>query len=647
MKRNYDLYTIKLGLNSVLQPNIRTVVAPVIDQIVKQCSWILMEAIKLVELHVLKLLAAPNKWINEELKHTLSQTGIYQSSSLISKCTGKREEGLFDKNPTLVETWIQLYQPLHPNNLPLYSRDGMPSILQSLCKSYETNCANHVRFNFEKRARRYFTFIFDREVTLPDPIRKRLLGLIYRSFITGQTILKEAEWKWEHTKDLDITVEEAVGKEFPSNIIDDLQKFVYNERKLIPFLNGKIHFPSLEVVLETHWWKALPWLYRILRIYEKHNDNPENDQTAVFTLLPQRDIKPIFVEFNNTSVYELLRLCEWPHRLPPSMALWKKDDENQKKSWKSLLDLSRVHGWNHRNFHPMISTDGVSCCIHFRRNEKKEGDTNVKTKRSKKRKHVGPATYVPPTDLPKEQKLLVGLDPGQGNLFVTVRPTKYWRQKPYCVNWCTSWEYRKQIAMKDIFKKKAIGKMNEQEIQALQKQMLELPTAKTANLQKFQQHIHAYLLLAPQIWRLFGETRYHRREKWNGYMRRHRVLDRLCKRITHGNRNTVVGYGDASFSSTPRKYGPIPLKTFRTRLKQHCRVIPVDEFSTSKICCHCGAEFNDAQRRAHGVRTCKRCMISCDRDENGAINMIHKLQGLYMSWYCPPAVNKKGKKRII
>ncbi len=61
----------------------------------------------------------------------------------------------------------------------------------------------------------------------------------------------------------------------------------------------------------------------------------------------------------------------------------------------------------------------------------------------------------------------------------------------------------------------------------------------------------------------------------------------LCKKIAVPGMKTIVGFGDISNNDKIKGHTKGLLKILERELKQHCTVIPIDEYKTSKKCHDC------------------------------------------------------------
>ncbi len=80
-----------------------------------------------------------------------------------------------------------------------------------------------------------------------------------------------------------------------------------------------------------------------------------------------------------------------------------------------------------------------------------------------------------------------------------------------------------------------------------------------------------------------------RRLRFQSFMKRDKILDAICERITASRENVLVAFGDASSCHTGFGYAPAPLGRLRRRLSvlHGAKVTLVDEYNTSQYCCQC------------------------------------------------------------
>ncbi|KAL3141215.1 hypothetical protein ABBQ38_003554 [Trebouxia sp. C0009 RCD-2024] len=169
------------------------------------------------------------------------------------------------------------------------------------------------------------------------------------------------------------------------------------------------------------------------------------------------------------------------------------------------------------------------------------------------------------------------------------------------------------------------------------------PSAKVATVALFTQHITHRMQYEAAAVDHFGDRR-HRQLRRRTFIKTQQAYSALCRSISAGSQDTVVAYGDASFSSSCCKGNPsTPTVSLRRNLGYHCKVYDTDEFRTSRLCCACKTAMDgmplpvtERGRRDHGpesysVRLCRNteCHRTLwNRDVNAAVNILR----LFLDW---------------
>ena len=113
------------------------------------------------------------------------------------------------------------------------------------------------------------------------------------------------------------------------------------------------------------------------------------------------------------------------------------------------------------------------------------------------------------------------------------------------------------------------------------------PSAKVATVDLFLQHIIYRMQYEAAAVAHFGDRR-HRQLRWRTFIKTQQAYSAICRCISAGSQDTVVAYGDASFSSSCGKGNPpTPTVSLLRKLGYHCKVFDTDEFRTSRLCCAC------------------------------------------------------------
>ncbi|KAL3143371.1 hypothetical protein ABBQ38_002201 [Trebouxia sp. C0009 RCD-2024] len=167
---------------------------------------------------------------------------------------------------------------------------------------------------------------------------------------------------------------------------------------------------------------------------------------------------------------------------------------------------------------------------------------------------------------PQQEGYLVALDPGRRSIFTAVvhdpNPNVDSQQhlqdpQPHSLDkyFSLSWSNKRWHEVSGSNESKAKSKHWLQEAPAVQAALLSTPSPKTASTQAFGQHIQHRLQHADAVLSHFLRPR-HRKLRRKRKMRYQKALQEVCSTISQGNRNTIVGYGDARFHSSRRAWLP-------------------------------------------------------------------------------------------
>ena len=188
---------------------------------------------------------------------------------------------------------------------------------------------------------------------------------------------------------------------------------------------------------------------------------------------------------------------------------------------------------------------------------------------------------------------IVGLDPGRKSLFTaaihsqsaadSLQEQHTPDSKYTTLSWSSS-RWREASGIKYRLLKTELWYNKRPQLKAA---LEDTPSAKVATVDLFRQHLTYRLRHEAAAVKHFGDKR-HRHQRWRTFRRRQSAYAAICRDITAGSADTVVAYGDASFSSSCCKGNPsTPTVSLRRCLGYHCKVYDTDEFRTSKLCCAC------------------------------------------------------------
>jgi hypothetical protein len=134
--------------------------------------------------------------------------------------------------------------------------------------------------------------------------------------------------------------------------------------------------------------------------------------------------------------------------------------------------------------------------------------------------------------------------------------------------------------------------------------MKDIPTNRCSAVDDYQVYLRYLLPHLSTLLGFYGANRWCR-QRFGSYIAKQKAYDVVCNRITKGDPNTVVFYGNAGFSSSSRGHAPGPVKEMRRQLAKRCTVRLTSEFRTSAFCSRCHQPFTG--RSPNGIWGLKLC----------------------------------------
>ena len=617
--------TIKCGLKRICK---KEDVRNVLEDFVKRMSLIRFESSKLLNLYLL------HRFENEELKDKplgkIDQIVVDRAMMLVStnsrECRNKDDNGDTNKSmedrkavnelSVLQHVYETLYTPCRPTHLLQESRDNLTDIRQSAREEMLTNAKNHVVMNFERWTRQWIKnkFLSDHP---EEKSNWKSLNQTYQFAVT---------FREEDINKRNSTIESKEHRDWILETSVIIRKVLLN--------NGI--FCVTETSLAEVWYKFLPWLHIVQQTFQKY---PERRGNRMFTLFPDHDPKPMYIQLNNTSVKSLCAYLRKKKILKPQ----KSKDKNG-HPWSQIfafkrLRLGRAEDTISKSFADHIRTDGVAVSVMISNPKRqvegveKENDNKDNKEKEKEPDESDSKLHKSWTkiDLAENKaQRIVGIDPGRVNMFQAVDQTGKTIR-------CRGKEYQTLCGSRSRHKKMTAWiKKNPKVDQNLQR----MPSARVATVVEFQAHLHHVLGNLEDL-SAFYFARRQRNLRWKTFITKQKALDHLCKRVTQGDRETIVAFGAAEFSSCSKGHAPTNRKEFKRRLRSHCRhVVDVDEYLTSQVCSQCHRRNlkypskTISIKNSHtgvsrsqkvpirGVQACNSCGIVWNRDTNSARNIL-------------------------
>jgi transposase len=359
----------------------------------------------------------------------------------------------------------------------------------------------------------------------------------------------------------------------------------------------------------------------------------EKQELFINNVFPIRtDIIPKFVKLDTTTLVHLLMTKNQGNKSEYLTEGNLKKYEN--KIWKFFFRTERqCFSKPKYSFHHMISTDGISCCILFLRND-------MIGKRIPNKKILNSEEYI---DELKDynnikNKKLIGIDPGKEDLV-------------FCVDGASkdanTFRYSQNSRRKETKLKKYSNIILELKNQKIDnKTIIEYETElsvynkKSLSIKKFKKYVKMKNKINQKLFK-FYENYIFRKLKLNGYMNRKKNEQKMInnfKKIFGKPEDTIITIGDWEQKQHMKYKEATKGKGMRKLFRQNgYKVYLVDEFRTSCKCSNCDGgncekfmvrknpkPYKNNLKLVHGLLSCKNCCNVWNRDCNGASN-IYKI----------------------
>ena len=366
--------------------------------------------------------------------------------------------------------------------------------------------------------------------------------------------------------------------------------------------------------LKQHPEQALRYAWFILN----HLDGSEHAKS--FSIAPILRIKRHFVTIDTTGLFSMMKkagLVNDDKKVFASMrdehfqsafcltklfpGVWKEKERMKKGDVFSGKKESRKFGY-------MVETDGVSLCVHFKKEKTvlKEPDCDVPTKSN-------------------SHGRVIAIDPGRTNIVYGIEREGD-GYKTYRIS------KKQYYTDSGIFKRTARAKRWQQTIQDVETVFAQ-HSPRTVNPNEFDAFIKDYLEVYDELWnekikRKWGQSAF------RVYRLKQRTLDRFFQTMA-GNIKPTIAYGAAKFNPTGKHELSSPTTHVTKCCSKHFPTIMVDEFRTSKVCPCCNGIVSPVKQKqsdlssVREIRWLRRCSSTecsrtsfLNRDKMAAINIL-------------------------
>jgi hypothetical protein len=338
---------------------------------------------------------------------------------------------------------------------------------------------------------------------------------------------------------------------------------------------------------------------KILKIYNEILTFNIQNNKRLFSLLPNKNgFTMNYITIDKTGLKDLL--------VSIKLTKFKREhfDKHTKTYWNKFFHIQKFETIN-KSFHSFL-TDGVSVSILLEK-------TNVVKSN--------------PKEFIYNDEELIALDPGLRMLFVGCN------NKNDTIIKCSG---------KSYYHDAGINRINDKQRRHYNKDEMVLsyirniPIGKMNDITDFCKHLKYCLSKLDKVLEFHYKNPF-RKWKFTKYILEKKKINELCQLISKKQdinemSKVVVGFGDWSnpHDSIIRGHKRGPVLKLKNHLRKWCKVIDVNEFRTSKLCCKCHNETEKVSYNSVKVNSVLRCLnnecgMIIDRDINGCKNILKML----------------------
>jgi len=395
--------------------------------------------------------------------------------------------------------------------------------------------------------------------------------------------------------------------------------------------------------LKASFHKYLFYMIKINREIERYNKKlpveKRHQMQKLYQVLPQRtNVVPKYIAIDTLTVRKIF--------IPKGKTqLYKEtiNDESKKKTWK--LGFSKLYEKKNKKllecgeyrFNNIIYTDGYAVSVIQTRKGAEKRDPNYKIKRAKVRKKKFENIDELSKKKLKELKNyeLVGIDPGKRNILTMINYAEESKDRKKLIY--TSQQRQVECLHKyteKIFERRKTHKVQEQE------ELISNNNCKSSYVKSFSKYIRVKNEANKKELLKHYSTDIFRKYKWKTYIHMQKSEAKLVNNIkkTYGTEKEIcLVYGNWSQSKQIANHYSTPNIGTIKMLGHNFKVLLVDEYKTSKLCCNCNSENEKFMVRKNprpyktdnitlnSLLRCKnvKCNKFYDRDVNGASNILN------------------------
>ena len=349
----------------------------------------------------------------------------------------------------------------------------------------------------------------------------------------------------------------------------------------------------------------------VLAVYKEILNFRQENNEKVFSLLPHKGgFQMSYITVDRTVLKDIIAGEQLVDKTTKDI---KEDIKvNPRLYWEQFFNIQEYE--NSTRTFDMFKTDGKSVSVVLNVPKREEV---VKPKKGAKKKQECFTCNIQKGDN------VIGIDPGLRYTFVG------YNNNDEIVK-CSGKHYYHQAGVNTKnYKQKRCYKRN----QEFMDYKANMPSPKTDDIKELCKYVTYALKGIDNAFEVHYKNPF-RKWRFKTFIQKQKTFNEICKSITkkrHINDtsiNSYIGFGDWSNPNDSiikgHKRGPV-LEIKKT-LKKWCKVVDVDEFRTSKLCCccsHCTEKVCFEGKEVNSVLRCtnNECGITIDRDINGAKNI--------------------------
>jgi hypothetical protein len=359
---------------------------------------------------------------------------------------------------------------------------------------------------------------------------------------------------------------------------------------------------------------------------QRLNDMGCGDGARRFSLAPIAALGSRFITIDIQVLHDMMRHAGLTN---DSLQVFQQRKDYE---FRAAFDLRRLETgpWKFSDSH-LIETDGVSMCVHLRRDLTLEEIANAERTESRPQKRPRGGTRDPAAPPPEPiRDVDCGGDPGRVRLMSAVKRHLDGTTETYEKHVLTRRSYYSRGGIDQHNARVASWRRDV----ATEEGIYAQHSPRTASLPELVAFLDDYASVYVRLWNnrlrlCWGQSRF------RVYGLKRKTLDRFFRGIRGDSEvKPLFAYGAGRFAPTGRGERAVPTTALAKACARYFVLIMIDEFRTSQMCHACRGRLQAVRKRSadgtiHEVRGLRRCCSTgCarvsfkDRDHNAALNIL-------------------------